>query len=93
MNVSELITATEGKTLEFKRDLSSLQPILKTLVAFANTSGGTLVIGVQDDGAVVGIADALREEELLMPVHRPVEGGRKSQGRQQLGLGLDAQEC
>lgn len=65
MNVSELITATEGKTLEFKRDLSSLQPILKTLVAFANTSGGALVIGVQDDGVVVGIADALREEERL----------------------------
>ncbi len=65
MNVSELITSTEGKTLEFKRDLSSLSPILKTLVAFANTAGGTLVIGVQDDGAVVGIADALREEERL----------------------------
>jgi len=43
MNVSELIQATEGKTLAFKRDLSSLQPILKTLVAFANTAGGTLV--------------------------------------------------
>jgi ATP-dependent DNA helicase RecG len=65
MNVSELLTAAEGKTLEFKRDLSSLQPILKTLVAFANTSGGTLVSGVQDDGVVVGIADALREEERL----------------------------
>lgn len=65
MNVPELLTATEGKTLEFKRDLSSLLPILKTLVAFANTSGGTLVIGVQDDGTVVGIADALREEERL----------------------------
>jgi ATP-dependent DNA helicase RecG len=65
MNVSELITAAEGKTLEFKRDLSSLPPILKTLVAFANTAGGTLVIGVQDGGAVAGIADALREEERL----------------------------
>lgn len=65
MNVSELITAAEGKTLEFKRDLSSLPPILKTLVAFANTAGGTLVIGVQDDGAVVGVADALRAEERL----------------------------
>ena len=65
MNVSELITSTEGKTLEFKRDLSSLPPVLKTLVAFANTSGGTLVIGIGDDGAVVGIADALREEERL----------------------------
>ena len=65
MIITELITATEGKTLEFKRDLSSLQPILKTLVAFANTAGGTLVIGIEDDGAVVGIADALREEERL----------------------------
>ena len=65
MIVSELITSAEGKTLEFKRDLSSLPPILKTLVAFANTSGGTLVIGIGDDGAVVGIADALREEERL----------------------------
>lgn len=65
MNVSELITTAEGKTLEFKRDLSALPPILKTLVAFANTAGGTLVIGVQDDGAVVGIADALRDEERL----------------------------
>lgn len=65
MNLSELITAAEGKTLEFKRDLSSLPPILKTLVAFANTSGGTLVIGIGDDGAVVGITDDLRDEERL----------------------------
>ncbi|MBM4457752.1 MAG: DeoR family transcriptional regulator [Chloroflexi bacterium] len=65
MNVPELLHAREGKTLEFKRDLSSLQPILKTLVAFANTSGGTLVVGVRDDGAAVGIADPLREEERL----------------------------
>jgi len=65
MNVSELIAAAEGKTLEFKRDLSSLPPILKTLVVFANSAGGTLVIGVQDDGEVVGIVDALREEERL----------------------------
>lgn len=65
MNVTELVRAPEGKTLEFKRDLSSLQPILKTLIAFANTAGGTLVIGVQDDGAVVGVTDALREQERL----------------------------
>jgi hypothetical protein len=33
----------EGKTLEFKRDLSSLKNMLKTLVAFANTAGGSSV--------------------------------------------------
>jgi predicted HTH transcriptional regulator len=31
----DLLTRPEGRTLEFKRDLSSLRPILKTLVAFA----------------------------------------------------------
>lgn len=46
----------EGKTLEFKRDLSSPKPLLKTLVAFANTAGGRLVIG---------IANPLDEEERL----------------------------
>ena len=35
---SELIKQPEGKTLEFKRDLSSPKNILKTIVAFANTA-------------------------------------------------------
>ncbi len=65
MNVPELLAAPEGKTLEFKRDLSSLTPILKTLVAFSNTSGGTMIIGVEDTGAVVGVTNVLREEERL----------------------------
>ena len=65
MNVADLITSPEGKTLEFKRDLSSLAPVMKTLVAFANTAGGALVVGVTDDGAVVGVAHPLAEEERL----------------------------
>ncbi len=56
----------EGKTLEFKRDLSSPRNILKTLVAFANTAGGRLVIGVEDDSKkVLGVADPLDAEERL----------------------------
>ncbi len=70
MNVSELIVAPEGKTLEFKRDLSSLPPVLKTLVAFANTSGGTFVVGVANDGAVIGVANPLSEEERLQQRYR-----------------------
>lgn len=65
MNVTELIAAPEGKTLEFKRDLSSLAPVMKTLVAFANTAGGVLVIGIADDGALVGVDHPLAEEERL----------------------------
>ncbi len=46
---SQLITMPEGKTLEFKRDLSSPKNMLKTLVAFANTAGGRLLIGIADN--------------------------------------------
>lgn len=46
--MESLLSQPEGKTLEFKRDLSSPKPLLKTLVAFANSAGGRLVIGVDD---------------------------------------------
>jgi hypothetical protein len=38
MDITELLKSPEGKTLEFKRDLSAKKGILRTLVAFANTS-------------------------------------------------------
>lgn len=65
MNIEELLQQPESKTLEFKRDLSSLTPILKTVVAFANTAGGILIIGKSQDGALVGIKDPLAAEEKL----------------------------
>jgi len=62
----ELLKRNEGKTLEFKRDLSSPEGILKCLVAFANTAGGTIVIGVEDGSKHVrGVPDALASEEKL----------------------------
>lgn len=48
MNLLELLKRPEGKTLEFKRDLSSPDGVLRSLVAFANTSGGTVLVGVED---------------------------------------------
>lgn len=66
MKTAELIKAAEGKTLEFKRDLSSPQNMLKTLVAFANTAGGRVIIGVADrTRKPVGVANPLDEEERL----------------------------
>jgi len=62
----QMLTMPEGKTLEFKRDLSSPRNILKTLVAFANTAGGHLFIGVEDGSKeVLGVAHPLDEEERL----------------------------
>ena len=60
--LEHLLQQPEGKTLEFKRDLSSPRNVLKTLVAFANAAGGCLVIGVDDSRQVLGVADPLDEE-------------------------------
>lgn len=44
---------TESKTTEFKRKY--VDDIKNTIVAFANCDGGTLYIGVDDDGTVCGV--------------------------------------
>ena len=64
-NIVAMLTKPEGPTLELKRDLSSLKPVLRTMVAFANTSGGTMVVGVEDDGTICGVSGAKAEEERL----------------------------
>jgi len=63
-----VIPTEESLTVEFKREWNEKkdgEPIKKTLIAFANTSGGNLYIGVDDDGTIVGISDASRLEEKL----------------------------
>jgi len=51
---------------EFKRDLSSPEGVLKTLFAFANTAGGTLLVGVEDRTRNVrGVPEALDVEERI----------------------------
>lgn len=64
--LEELLTKEEGKILEFKENTKSLQKIVQTIVAFANTAGGTLVIGVKDKTKdVIGLANVLEEEERI----------------------------
>ena len=52
MNISDKINHTlksgESQTLEFKTTFN--RDVIETLVAFANTQGGTVLIGVADDG-------------------------------------------
>ena len=66
----ELISMGEGINLEFKStlqwDVTSRQQnkglrdsVLKTIVAFMNTEGGTLLIGVEDSGHIFGIESDL----------------------------------
>ena len=55
----------EGQHQEFKRQLDNLESIAGEIVAFANSDGGTLYVGVTDDGAVVGLTDADRDFQTL----------------------------
>lgn len=65
MDLIELLQRPEGKTLEYKGDLSSPDGLLKTLVAFA-TAGGVLAVGIEDGTRrVIGVPDVLAAEERL----------------------------
>ncbi|MCF6173068.1 MAG: ATP-binding protein, partial [Campylobacteraceae bacterium] len=58
-----LIEQGEGVHLDFKFEVSDAPKIARSLVAFANTEGGTLLIGVKDNGRIAGIRS---EEEFYM---------------------------
>lgn len=71
LSIEELIKLGESVTLEFK---STLQwdvvqgkqatylrfMVLKTIAAFLNSAGGTLIIGVEDDGNILGLEKDLK---------------------------------
>lgn len=48
----------ESETVELKAEV--VTDICKEIIAFANTKGGTLYIGVQDDGQIIGVNNADR---------------------------------
>ncbi len=65
MNLQELtrlVSLGEGASLEFKRKVPRPERIVKEIVAFANTHGGRVLLGVDDDGTIVGVRDAEEEE-------------------------------
>jgi ATP-dependent DNA helicase RecG len=47
----------EGLSTEFKQELTSPDRLAASLVAFANSSGGVIFVGVDDNGAPVGVDD------------------------------------
>ncbi|MEN2992997.1 MAG: ATP-binding protein [Bacteroidia bacterium] len=49
------IAEGEGLHLDFKQRIESARKIARTLSAFANTAGGSLLIGVKDNGRIAGI--------------------------------------
>jgi predicted HTH transcriptional regulator len=57
LQLKKLTAQGEGLHLEFKKKANFPEKIAKELVAFANTDGGLLLLGVDDDGTVSGTRD------------------------------------
>ncbi|WP_178371547.1 AlbA family DNA-binding domain-containing protein [Cyclobacterium lianum] len=58
-----MLAKSEGQDLDYKQNVSNQQKIAKTILAFANTEGGTIIIGVSDARHIIGIDP---EEEMFM---------------------------
>ena len=61
--LSRLIEQGEHQQQDFKYCISDSKKIARSLVAFANTDGGRLLIGVKDNGNITGVRS---EEEYYM---------------------------
>lgn len=64
-DVKMLIEEGEGFELEFKRKVSSPEKIAKTISSFANTNGGIILFGVDDDGSIIGVESEKTEVDLI----------------------------
>ena len=75
--LKKLVAQPESGELEFKSSLPDIGHLAAHISAFANTEGGRLVIGVRDDGNIVGLKDVdrarLRIEQALKAVSPSVQ--------------------
>lgn len=63
IHIRRLISQGEHQQLDFKYEVNESRKIAKSLVAFANTDGGRLLVGVKDNGKIIGIDS---EEEMYV---------------------------
>jgi len=54
-DLEALIAKGESDRLDFKKTITHLDKIARTLVSFANTRGGIILVGVMDNGKINGI--------------------------------------
>ena len=64
VNIMSLATQPESNTLEFKSSLKQIRPAMETLCGFLNGQGGTVLIGIGDQGKILGqtISDRTKQE-------------------------------
>lgn len=65
MNIKKRIFEGEGVTLDFKKTITSCEKIARTMVSFANNKGGSLFIGVADNGDIKGVKSEDEERYMI----------------------------
>ena len=65
MNIKKLILEGEGVRLDFKKTITHVHKIAKTMVSFANNRGGVILVGVMDDGSIKGVKSEEEEKYQL----------------------------
>ena len=62
----------ENEKIEFKREISN--SLVKEVIAFCNSSGGTIIIGYNDDGSVCGLENAKEDlDKISNKLHDSIE--------------------
>lgn len=63
--LKKLVSQGEGTKLEFKRKAAYPDKIVREMIAFANAHGGTLLVGISDDGGLAGLKHPEGESHVI----------------------------
>lgn len=61
----KIISEGEGSRVEFKRKFTTFEKIARELIAFANSTGGLIFFGIDDNGEIIGVQSEKETIELI----------------------------
>ena len=64
-DLKKLVSQGESASLEFKKKAAYPDKIVREMIAFANARGGTLLLGISDDGEIAGLKHAEDESYVI----------------------------
>ena len=70
--LTKKISMGEDSTIELKRELPRREDLADEIAAFANANGGAILIGVEDNGDIVGmdLQDLAKDEKIVIEICR-----------------------
>lgn len=68
-----LVSQGEGSSLEFKRKATFPEKIIQEMIAFANSKGGIVLIGIGDDGSLPGLKHPEDESHVIREALKKVK--------------------